>query len=322
MTSIRDKIVQLEVPGQGSISFNFQKYEPPSLSSPNATTSCGINLKGHGKEDVLKLTVSNSDIALSGPDAWRFNRIDLTKVATFNLLFFGEPARYLWVSLDKNRQCIKVGHGYMLNSNSLVRFEPRNESERENVRRLLEKIERVQLGDSWLLASPLKYWRLPVVVDPPPLIIADDAASLASLEDKKYITAEWLPMEAKRLYSTIKGAGVQLSEEQVKWLNHSINTPGCALYDTLERKEKRQNAAIDKKTGYIRIGMGNDVGDSVGDPFVLEIWPVGTESAIHSHGDAVAVIKVLHGAIEVAYYNPLSEKDNGDQKPIKTVILK
>jgi len=167
----------------------------------------------------------------------------------------------------------------------------------------------------------MKYWRLPVVRDPPHVIIASEAAKLSDLEDRKFTTAEWLPMEAMRLYSTIRGSGIALTEDQIKWINYSINSKGCALFEKLEQKDKKSNASLDKRTSYIRVGMGSDVGDSVGDPFVLEIWPVGTESPIHSHGDAVAIIKVLHGAIEVAFYNPLAEENNEDQSPIKKVIL-
>lgn len=46
-------------------------------------------------------------------------------------------------------------------------------------------------------------------------------------------------------------------------------------------------------------------GDSPGIPFVLEIWPGGHYSPIHDHGNACAVIKVLHGSINCTWYDSL-----------------
>lgn len=43
-------------------------------------------------------------------------------------------------------------------------------------------------------------------------------------------------------------------------------------------------------------------------PYVMEIWPVGHYSPIHSHAGADAVIRVLHGSINVKLFPYLSEK--------------
>lgn len=43
---------------------------------------------------------------------------------------------------------------------------------------------------------------------------------------------------------------------------------------------------------YLRITLGQSLGNSPGQPYVVEIWPPGHYSSIHDHGDACAVIKV------------------------------
>lgn len=43
-------------------------------------------------------------------------------------------------------------------------------------------------------------------------------------------------------------------------------------------------------------------------PFVLEIWPSKHRSPIHDHGEAYAIIKVLHGKINASYFSTLGEE--------------
>ena len=58
----------------------------------------------------------------------------------------------------------------------------------------------------------------------------------------------------------------------------------------------------------MRITLGENNGESPGIPYVMEIWPVGHYSPIHSHAGADAVIRVLHGGINVTLYPYLSDK--------------
>ena len=49
-------------------------------------------------------------------------------------------------------------------------------------------------------------------------------------------------------------------------------------------------------------------GNSPGVSFVIEIWPSKHKSPIHDHGEAYAVIKVLHGKINASYFTKLDKK--------------
>jgi predicted metal-dependent enzyme (double-stranded beta helix superfamily) len=57
---------------------------------------------------------------------------------------------------------------------------------------------------------------------------------------------------------------------------------------------------------YLRITLGNNNGESPGIPYVMEIWPKGHFSPVHSHSDAEAIIRVLEGGIHVDLFPFLS----------------
>merc|ERR1712150_296072 len=71
------------------------------------------------------------------------------------------------------------------------------------------------------------------------------------------------------------------------------------------------------ETTYLRVTLGIDRRNGIGIPFVLEIWPVGHRSAIHNHGNTCAIIKVLHGSINITVFNRLSNPTPEHPKIIK-----
>ena len=68
-------------------------------------------------------------------------------------------------------------------------------------------------------------------------------------------------------------------------------TPGCLLHETLDKKSGEFGESDPLET-YLRVTLGQSVGNSPGIPYVLEIWPSGHYSPIHNHGGCNAVIKV------------------------------
>jgi hypothetical protein len=85
-------------------------------------------------------------------------------------------------------------------------------------------------------------------------------------------------------------------------IRHSIVTKGCLLYNKLEEKASTFGNC-DRLKAYLRVTLGPCRGESPGVPYVLEIWPSGHYSPVHSHGDAYAIIKVIHGSVTVNIYN-------------------
>lgn len=124
-----------------------------------------------------------------------------------------------------------------------------------------------------------------------------------------------MPLEGKRLYANVAGSKVELSAADVAAINYSLNTEGCALHEKLKAKSMAAFGVPNSKMTYIRATIGLNRGDSTGVPYVLEIWPKQHRSPVHMHGDAVAVIKILHGSLICSWYNPLPKERGENEAP-------
>ncbi len=103
-------------------------------------------------------------------------------------------------------------------------------------------------------------------------------------------------------------------------IRHSLKTEGCLLYGKLKEKQF-QNQFGNPAESYLRITMGCKMGKSPGHPYVLEIWPSGHSSPIHNHGNASAVIKVIHGTVNVNIFNKHINAMTVNSKPLKSFDL-
>ena len=75
------------------------------------------------------------------------------------------------------------------------------------------------------------------------------------------------------------------------------------VFDKLREKSTEFNKGKPNlQETYLRITLGENDGESPGIPYVMEIWPVGHYSPVHSHSNADAIIRVLHGSINVTLY--------------------
>ncbi|ENH66871.1 Cysteine dioxygenase [Fusarium oxysporum f. sp. cubense race 1] len=86
-------------------------------------------------------------------------------------------------------------------------------------------------------------------------------------------------------------------------IDESCRDPKKVCGEILEGK----NTFGDKLETYLRITIGDNLADSPGIPYVMEIWPPGHKSPIHQHGDASAVIRVLYGKIQVSWFDKVEE---------------
>jgi predicted metal-dependent enzyme (double-stranded beta helix superfamily) len=120
-----------------------------------------------------------------------------------------------------------------------------------------------------------------------------------------------LSIVAQKLYECIAGKQFVLDTpdfpEFSQSIEHSIRTPGKWCHERLKQKstEFDKNKPDEKET-YLRITLGENNGESPGIPYVMEIWPSGHYSPIHTHAGASAVIRVLHGSINVSLFPFLS----------------
>lgn len=119
-----------------------------------------------------------------------------------------------------------------------------------------------------------------------------------------------LPVTSQKLFDCIGGKRFLLNTldfpDFYEAIEYSINTPGKWCYEKLREKATEFNKDPNPKETYLRITLGTNNGESPGVPYVMEIWPSGHFSPIHSHAGAEAVIRVLKGSIHVNLFPFLS----------------
>ena len=136
------------------------------------------------------------------------------------------------------------------------------------------------------------------------------------IANMKYMPKANLSVIAQKMYHCIAGKKFILDDEDFpdfsKAIEYSIITPKMWCHEMLKKKSTEFNK--DKPNfleTYLRITLGENNGESPGIPYVMEIWPPAHYSPIHNHSEANAVIRVLHGEINVSLYPFLcAEKDN------------
>jgi predicted metal-dependent enzyme (double-stranded beta helix superfamily) len=120
-----------------------------------------------------------------------------------------------------------------------------------------------------------------------------------------------LPTTSKKLYDCISGPNFTLNTEDFpefyQAIEYSLATPGLWCHETIKKKANEFNKdKPDEAETYLRITLGQNNGESPGIPYVMEIWPAGHYSPVHSHAGAEAVIRVLEGDINVSLFPFLS----------------
>jgi len=129
-----------------------------------------------------------------------------------------------------------------------------------------------------------------------------------------------LPSVCQKLYENVGGRNFNLQTinkdydlptnfDFAKAIQYSIDTPGKICYKIIKEKAGREakSGFGDPNMVYLRITMGGNQGESPGIPYVMEIWPSGKYSPIHNHGGSEAIIKVLHGEIDVELFATLKK---------------
>lgn len=129
-----------------------------------------------------------------------------------------------------------------------------------------------------------------------------------------------LPSVCQKLYENVGGRQFNLETVNkdydlpadfnlAKAIQCSIDTPGKICYNIIKEKAKHEEESGfgDPNMVYLRITMGGNQGESPGIPYVMEIWPSGKYSPIHNHGGSEAIIKVLHGEINVKLFATLKK---------------
>ena len=188
-----------------------------------------------------------------------------------------------------------------------------NEKITANLWSSIPTAERSELAARVDVEKKVSFYPHPLTYNWSPFVLDSSKATLPELANNRFVLSASLPDTCQELYANIASPDVALDwphsiPRLSDAINYSINTEGKILYEKLKKKGQ------DHGMSYLRVTLGPNRGSSPGVPYVLEIWPANSKSPIHNHGNAYAVIKVLHGEIKVTIYNKTWNSEDKQQE--------
>jgi len=215
---------------------------------------------------------------------------------------------FYWFSLDSQNQVFYAGIGEARIENVVYeyRFDMTNKEQKEAQKTFFESLKQIKYADS---CRPFNILKFPVKSNKIPMTVKTiHELTMMDVAKQTYMPLEHLSVVSQRLFHTIGGTRFVLDDDDFpefsKAIEYSIATEGCWCNTRIKEKSTEFNP--DKPNileTYLRITMGVNNGDSPGQMLVMEIWPKGGHySPIHSHANCEAIIRVLHGSINVHLY--------------------
>ncbi|TCM07477.1 cysteine dioxygenase family protein [Sphingomonas sp. PP-CC-3G-468] len=309
--------VRLPVLGQGTVGFMVAEKVPFSV---------GIQSKAWGTP-ALRWNVGFDGVTLHehAQGAWHPVLTMPNPDAEPGLLqgLDPDPACRYWFSFDYHNRRLRYGKGEMrlgcMIAECRLPAKSNEIDEDDDPYQWLRQARRVEVTAT--IRDAVDVWRDPVTVDVPMKIVPHDRMTMDMMAEGKTAVPGNLTPTCRQLYDNVAGESFRLDTpdfpEFAQAIRESLKAADGWCRKTLERKADEFGTPDPDKT-YLRITLGQNQGDSPGVPFVMEIWPVGHYSPIHDHGGAEAVIKVLHGAINVDLYRMLSPHH---QQPFSTAVF-
>ncbi|PNP85177.1 hypothetical protein FNYG_01406 [Fusarium nygamai] len=291
-----------------SVTFTIRpekRKEQPTLKLEITKTDCILSKKDKDADKFVaykeKLTVE------PGEERSKFYDVVVFPKGKRSALLdtLTEKATY-WISVDRSNARIRYGQSLINNSMTFMEIQFEKEEEKAAWMDHLVSTE-VEQDGSPISNEDIKYKPQPVTVDLPPVVIPESEMTLEILEDMTAMTFANLPKACQKLYHNISGAKITARPEKFKDLPEAIDESCRDENKYCGDILKRKNTFGDKLETYLRITVGDNLADSPGIPYVMEIWPPGHKSPIHQHGDASAVIRVLYGKIQVSWFDKVEE---------------
>jgi hypothetical protein len=286
--------VKLVVKGQGIVQF--------ALKSIKMFT---VEISGDKSAIRLKIDTNGAKFSVLRNQVWT----QAEKTSTFEKAGAGldqdQECKY-WYSLDSHNRTIYYGKGEMRKSTVLASYQYADDPlipDDEWVNHVLA----VRLDSR--IAAAETVWRDPVVEEPALVVLPTDEITMDQVASYTATVSANLTRECQQMYSNVSGKNFQLNTLEfphfVDAIEESIHSKNGWCYKKLA--EKMGELGNSPEETYLRITMGRNQGDSPGIPYVIEIWPAQHYSPIHNHAGSNAIIRVLHGTIEVNLYSMLSQ---------------
>lgn len=294
-TLLGEQKINFIIKGQGVFIFNN-----------DINNSCQFNLYNYDKNDGLKIEFTKDKVNVS--------RL-LTSIEYIdennNKGLCSYKNAYYWFSLDSQNQTLYSGIGEARLENVIYKYQfpsiKKDKELYEKNKSFLESIISIQIYKTSSSLRPMRLLKDPITTKLPLLIKNCNSLTMDHISNSTFMPKANLSHASQKLYDCISGKKFVLDTEDfpdfTKAIEYSIKTENCWCNTQLKSKANefnKQNPNINET--YLRITLGMNDGESPGIPYVMEIWPVGHYSPIHSHAEADAIIRVLHGNIHVDLY--------------------
>ena len=269
------------------------------------------------KEEYLAIKISGQGCSMEVHDST--NIIDDSNKPGKHVGLEEDKMASYWISIDRDSFLIKYGKGYLMAETTCMTFPLKDHKENEFVKNLFNPAKPLYLM-VFISSEPLVQSNVMIDAEPafqfktrplagnlPPLVKDSSTVTLFDLDRGQYTFSDDLPTASQQLYNIVKGCELEYPENPAIKLSdairYSMNTKGRCLYEIME--DKKKGPYYTEGHVYIRVTMGPDMLTAPGSQFVLELWPSGNESAVHNHGSACAIIKILFGRMKISIYNKL-----------------
>jgi len=206
---------------------------------------------------------------------------------------------FYWFSLDTHNKTLYGGVGEPRLDTLVYQY-----TFKEDVTEFLESLTTIEFAADTL--KPLRLLRDPITANLPLKVKNTDDLTMSDIASGNFLPKANLSSIAQKLYDCISGKNFYLNDAEFPYFSDaiklSISNPDGWCYKRLAEKANEFSKEPHPQETYLRITMGQNNGESPGVPYVMEIWPIGHYSPIHSHSAANAVIRVLHGTIQVELF--------------------
>jgi predicted metal-dependent enzyme (double-stranded beta helix superfamily) len=210
-----------------------------------------------------------------------------------------------WISINKHKSVLLYGKGEVRKETALCQIDF---SHAKWYKELKEVYITSTIESSHMCVKILPQ---PVVVDTPLYIVKKSKFTMdmaSEVEKYKATVAANLSPECFTLYANIAGMNdlnTKCFPQFIQAIQASLKYADGWCYKKIQEKSNEPDQ--DPCATYLRITLGENLGNSPGIPYVFEIWPAGHYSPIHNHAGANALIKVIRGSILVELYPYLGE---------------
>ena len=289
--------IKLTIPGQCVFLFNT-----------NVGKEFSFTFYTKDKTDGLTVTLNSTEFLVK-----RIKNTDKYASQSKKHGLINKSGVYYWFSLDALNQLLYAGIGEPRIETVCYtyQFDISNKLSEAN-KMFLESIVSITLPVSVL---PLRLLKNPITTKIPLIIKGTNELTMNDVASNTYLPNSSLSIAGQNLYNCVAGEKFILDSSDFpdfsKAIEYSINTPDLWCNTRLKQKATEFGKNPQPLETYLRITLGQNNGDSPGIPYVMEIWPVGHYSPVHNHSCSNAIIRVLHGEINVSLFPYLCDDGDG-----------